>query len=199
MVCPPFRWSCFSLFSLVFLLVSFCWMVCPPSRGFCFSLFPLVFFLFLFVGWCVRLPEILFPFWFLLFSYMCVCFGCCIPLPKVLSPFISHCFPIFMFVLDGISTFSRFCFPCFLVISQFFFSPPQFVSYFFFLFSLCGGRFDFAFFFNNELLGIFKAFLRVLPGCWMMSLLEVLAPILSSNLFVFCFFLRRAVLFCIFT
>ena len=41
-------------------LVSLCWMVCPPS-GLVSPCLPLPPFLFPFVGWCVRLPEVLFP------------------------------------------------------------------------------------------------------------------------------------------
>ena len=105
-----------------------CWMVCPPSRGlvspclptcvpvldgasaldgvsaFPRSCLPLS----ACVGWCVRLPEVLFP----LVSHLPSCF----PLldgasafPTSLSPLVSHCLLTCEPVLDGLSASPRSC------------------------------------------------------------------------------------------
>ena len=133
---PPSRKSCSSLSPIVSLprYVCLCWMVCPPSRGlvspflptslpvldgasaldsvsaFPRSCLPLS----ACVGWCVRLPKVLFPLvsHFLLVSlcwmvsppsrrivspclplspHMCACVRWFVHLPEVLSPLFFHC------------------------------------------------------------------------------------------------------------
>ena len=112
-------WFCFSLFPLVF--CSFCWMMCPPSRDFISFLVPIVF-LYVCLFWILCPPSQGFiSLYLLLFSYIYACVGWYVYPPEVLF-----------------SLFPNYFLICFF--------PPICLLIYFFLFSLCGGRFDFVFF-----------------------------------------------------
>ena len=128
--------------------VCLCWMLCPPSRGlvsFCLPLSPHIY---ICLCWTVYpISQGLVSPSFLFFFYMCACNILCWMVRPPSRGFVS-------LVSQLVSQL------VFLLVSQL---GSQFVC---FLISLCGGWSDFAFFSNNELIGVLNAFLRCPPWCW---------------------------------